>query len=79
MPTSMVVWFAIGALTWLLIRIRQGEILGVDLMLAAMLTVTGPALPLLIGAWYFGVWLESLARIVIWRRKTVKPSEAAQV
>jgi hypothetical protein len=69
MPLSMIVWFAVGSLSFLAIRIRQGEVLGADIILALMLTVTGPFLPLLIGAWYFGIWLERLAQVTIWKRK----------
>lgn len=69
MPLDMIIWFAVGGFSFLAIRFRQGEILGADIILACMLTVTGPFLPLLIGAWYFGIWLESLAKITIWKRK----------
>lgn len=79
MPLSMIVWFLVGFLTWMVIAVYFGEIKIADLMIASMLTVTGPLLPLLIGAWYFGIWLESIAKIVLWKRKRLKPSEVIQV
>lgn len=78
MPLSMLVWFLVGFSAWLVIAIWFGEVRVGDLFIAAMVSVTGPMLPLLVWAWYVGIWLEKLAKIVIWKKRKVKPLGATQ-
>lgn len=69
MPTSMIIWFMLGFATWVGICIYYGEVKVADLLLAAMISITGPMLPLIVGACYVGIWLESLAKITLWKRR----------
>lgn len=69
MPISMLIWFLIGFVTWLAIVIYYGELKVADLMIASLLSITGPMLPLIVGACYFCIWLESLAKITLWKRR----------
>lgn len=79
MGIPMLVWFLAGFATWILIAVFFGKVTVADLMIASGVSVTGPLLPLVIGAWYVASWLNSLGKIVIWeKRKRVMPLEAAQ-
>lgn len=65
----LAVYFLSGLITWLIIRVRQGEVLVADVILGSFIGIAGPLLPIMIGTYYSGKLLERLAMIVIWQRK----------
>jgi len=70
MILALSIWYALGILSWVLIRAIYGrEILVADVMFGVIVGVTGPIIPLTIGSWHLSVWLETMARVVIWQEK----------
>jgi hypothetical protein len=70
MITSLLVWYLSGILAWLFIRATYGgEVYVGDIMGALVIGISGPIIPLTIGSWYLAVWLETTARVIIWKRK----------
>lgn len=69
MILALSIWYGLGVLAWLMIRaIYCGEVLVADVMFALIVGVTGPIIPLTIGSWHLSVWLETMARVVIWKK-----------
>jgi hypothetical protein len=76
---GMLLWFLAGFCTWIVFRFWMGEMYVGDIILAVLVGIPGPTLPLILAAWYTGVFLERFAQILIWKRKSPKltePSEA---
>ena len=71
----LLLWFLAGFMTWIVMRVRMGELYVGDIMLGALVGIPGPTLPLILAAWYVGVFLERFARILIWERKSPKLPE----
>jgi hypothetical protein len=47
----------------------MGEMYVGDVILAVLVGIPGPTLPLILASWYAGVYLERFAQILIWKRK----------
>lgn len=71
----ILLWFFAGFVTWMTIRLWQGELFVGDVILAVLVGIPGPTLPLILAAWYTGVFLERFAQILIWKRKSPKLTE----
>jgi hypothetical protein len=71
----ILLWFLAGFCTWMTIRLWQGELFVGDVILAVLVGIPGPTLPLILAAWYVGVFLERFAQILIWKRKSPKLTE----
>lgn len=71
----ILLWFLAGFVTWMTIRLWQGELFVGDVILAVLVGIPGPTLPLILAAWYTGVFLERFAQILIWKRKSPKLTE----
>jgi hypothetical protein len=72
---GMLLWFLAGFCTWMTIRLWQGELFVGDVILAVLVGIPGPTLPLILASWYAGVFLERFAQIRIWKRKNSKLTE----
>jgi hypothetical protein len=67
--TPMLIWFLSGFFTWLMVKLSHGELYIGDVILAVLVGIPGPTLPLILASWYAGVFLERFAQILIWKRK----------
>lgn len=65
----LLIWFLAGFIPWIIIRINQGELYIGDIILAVLVGIPGPTLPLILASWYAGIFLERFAQILIWKRK----------
>jgi hypothetical protein len=72
---GMLLWFLAGFCTWIVFRFYMGELYVGDVILAVLVGIPGPTLPLILAAWYVGVFLERFAQILIWKRKSPKLTE----
>jgi hypothetical protein len=71
----ILLWFLAGFSTWIIFRLWMGEMYVGDVILAVLVGIPGPTLPLILAAWYAGVFLERFAQILIWKRKSPKLPE----
>jgi hypothetical protein len=72
---GMLLWFLAGFVTWIVFKFWMGEMYVGDIILAVLVGIPGPTLPLILASWYAGVFLERFAQILIWKRKSPKLTE----
>lgn len=72
---GMLLWFLAGFVTWIVFRFWMGEMYVGDIILGVLVGIPGPMLPLILAAWYTGIFLERFAQILIWKRKIPKLPE----
>ena len=72
---GMLLWFLAGFVTWIVFKFWMGEMYVGDIILAVLVGIPGPTLPLILASWYAGVFLERFAQILIWKRKSPKLPE----
>ena len=70
MIVALLLYYLTGVISWVAIRAIYAEQVEVaDIMFSLVVGVTGPIIPLTIGSWHLSVWLETMGRTVIWKRK----------
>jgi len=70
MILAMSLWYLTGVLAWLGVRvIYSKELYVADVMFALVVGASGPIIPLTIGSWHLSVWLETMASVLIWKKK----------